>query len=139
MRWVKYGWVKKMISKTESTGFTLIEVMIALAIFAVAVASLSTAMHGNVRNANYLKEKTIANWIANNKLVEIHAANTYPPLQDRSDKIEYAGTEWVVNTKVQKAQTKMPIRIVEVSVGIENADDEVDYFSTLTAIVSDTQ
>ena len=125
--------------KSKSVGFTLIEVMIALAIFAVAVASLSTAMHGNVRNADYLKEKTIANWIANNKLVEIHAANTYPPLQDRSDKIEYAGAEWVVTTKVQKAQTKMPIRIVEVSVGRENSDDEVDYFSTITAIVSDTK
>jgi len=125
--------------KSKSVGFTLIEVMIALAIFAVAVASLSTAMHGNIRNADYLKEKTIANWIANNKLVEIHAANTYPPLQDRSDKIEYAGAEWVVTTKVQKAQTKMPIRIVEVSVGRENSDDEVDYFSTITAIVSDTK
>ena len=125
--------------KSKSVGFTLIEVMIALAIFAVAVASLSTAMHGNIRNADYLKEKTIANWIANNKLVEIHAANTYPPLQDRSDKIEYAGAEWVVTTKVQKAQTKMPIRIAEVSVGRENSDDEVDYFSTITAIVSDTK
>ncbi len=128
----------KMNSKTTEHGFTLIEVVIALFIFAVSVTALSTAIQGNIRNADYLKEKTIANWIANNKLVEIQAAGTYPPLQDKQDKIEYAGTEWVVNTKVLKAQTKMPIRIIEVSVGRE-ADGEADYFATLTALASDTK
>lgn len=110
----------------------------ALAIFSVAVAGLSSAMHGNVRNAGYLKDKTIANWIANNKMVELHAAGAYPPLQDRTDKLEYAGTEWVVNTKVQKAQTKMAIRIVEVSVGQES-EGETNYFATLTGLISDTK
>lgn len=132
----------KMIRKSnplnDSTGFTLIEVMVALAIFAVAVAGLSSAMHNNVRNAGYLKDKTVANWIANNKMVEINAAGDYPPLQDRSDKIEYAGAEWVVNTKIQKAQTKMAIRIVEVSVGMES-DGEPNYFATITGLVSDTK
>lgn len=128
----------KMTSPKSNSGFTLIEVMIALAIFAVAVASLSTAMQGNIRNADYLKEKTIANWIANNTLVEIQAAGTFPPLQDRKDKIEYAGEEWVVNTKVVKAQTKLPVRIIEVSVGRESAG-EANYFATLTALASDTK
>lgn len=128
----------KMSWKTRDSGFTLIEVMIALAIFAVAMASLSTAMQGNVRNADYLKEKTIANWIANNKLVEIQAEGVYPPLQDKKDKIEYAGSEWVVNTKVIKAQTKLPVRIVEVSVGRESGG-EANYFATITALASDTK
>ena len=61
----------------RSTGFTLIEVLVALAIFAVAGAALSTAIQGNVRNANYLKDKTLANWIANNKMVELHQANQF--------------------------------------------------------------
>ncbi len=124
--------------KTTSNGFTLIEVLVALAIFAVAVASLSGAIQNNVNNANYLKDKTIANWIANNKMVELHAANNYPALADRTDKIEYAGREWVVNTKIQKAQTKMAIRIVEVAVGVEN-DDDTNYYATLTGLVSDTK
>jgi len=124
---------------SDKRGFTLIEVMVALAIFAVAVAGLSSAMHNNVRNANYLKEKTVANWIANNKMVEIHAAGDYPPLQDRSDKIEYAGAQWVVNTKIQKTRNEnMAIRLIEVSVGMEN-DGEPNYFATITGLVSDTK
>ena len=129
----------KAIRLRRATGFTLIEVMVALAIFAVAVAGLSSAMHNNVRNANYLKEKTVANWIANNKMVEIHAAGDYPPLQDRSDKIEYAGAQWVVNTKIQKTRNEnMAIRLIEVSVGMEN-DGEPNYFATITGLVSDTK
>jgi len=124
--------------RNKLAGFTLIEVMVALVIFAVGVASLSTALQGNIRNANYLKEKTIANWIANNKLVEIYAAGNYPALENRIDKIEFAGTEWVVNTKVQKAQTKMPVRIVDISVGVDG-DKEPNYFATITGVVSDTK
>ncbi len=122
--------------KTE-TGFTLIEVMIALAIFAVAVASLSASMHNNVRNAGYLKDKTIASWIANNKMVELQAAGTYPPVSDRTDKLEYAGTQWVVNTKVQKTQSKMAVRLVEINVGVER-DGKPNYFASLTGLVSET-
>jgi general secretion pathway protein I len=127
-----------MMNITTSKGFTLIEVLIALAIFAVAVASLSGAMQNNVRNAGYLKDKTIANWIANNKMVELHAAGNYPALADRSDKLEYAGREWVVNTKVQKAQTKMAVRIVNVSAGVER-DGDVNYYATITGLFSDTK
>ena len=126
-----------LMRKTER-GFTLIEVMIALAIFAVAVASLSSAMHNNVRNAGYLKDKTVANWIANNKMVEMQAANNYPPLQDRTDKIEYAGAEWIVNTKVQKAATKMPVRIIEINVGVER-DGKPSYFATITGLLTDSK
>ena len=122
----------------RSNGFTLIEVLVALAIFAVAGAALSTAIQGNVRNANYLKDKTLANWIANNKMVELHQVNQYPKPMDRIDKLEFAGREWVVNTKVQKAQSKMPVRIVEISGGVEYGD-ETNYYATLTGLVSDTK
>ena len=87
------------------------------------MASLSAAMQNNVKNANYLKDKTIAHWIASNKMVELAAAGDYPAIADRTDKIEYAGQEWVVNTKIQKAQTKMAIRIGEVSVGTMLGDE----------------
>ncbi|MGB3623598.1 MAG: type II secretion system minor pseudopilin GspI [Ketobacter sp.] len=122
----------------NSSGFTLIEVLVALAIFAVAVASLSAAMQNNVKNANYLKDKTIAHWIASNKMVELAAAGDYPAIADRTDKIEYAGQEWVVNTKIQKAQTKMAIRIGEVSVGMEKEGD-ANYYATLTALFSEAK
>lgn len=125
------------MKNTAIEGFTLIEVLVALAIFAVAVASLSGAMQNNVKNASYLQEKTLAHWIASNKMVELSAMGGYPPLADRTDKVEFAGQEWVVRTHIQKAQTQLPIRIGEVSVGKEG-EEGVNYFSTLSGLFSDT-
>ncbi len=124
--------------KKTSNGFTLIEVLVALSIFAVAVASLSGALQNSVRNADYIKEKTIAHWIANNKMVEMQAADNFPPIADRTEKVEFAGRQWVVRTKVEKANTAMPVRIAEVSVGV-NVDGEVNYYSIINGIFSDTK
>lgn len=121
---------------TSNKGFTLIEVLIALAIFAVAIASLSGAMRNNISNSNYLQDKTFAHWIATNKMVEIQQSGVYPPIADRSDKVEFAGREWVVRTKVEK--TSDFVRRVTVSVGAEGEDD-VNYFSFLEGFFSDAK
>lgn len=138
MRQARSGLAMKKMKTKSASGFTLIEVLVALAIFAVAVASLSAAMQNNVKNANYLKDKTLAHWIATNKMVELTATGDYPALADRTDKVEFAGQQWVVNTKIQKAQTKMAIRIGEVSVGRET-DGEPNYFATLTGLFSEAK
>ncbi len=121
--------------KKIASGFTLIEVLVALAIFAVAVASLSGAIQNNVKNATYLKNKTVAHWIASNKMVELLQTGKYPPLTDRVDKVEYAGREWVVNTQVKKQGAEYA-RGVFISAGIQGEEDDPNYFATVFTIVT---
>lgn len=121
---------------TSTKGFTLIEVMVALSIFAVAVSTLSGAMRNNVSNSSYLKDKTMAHWVASNKMVEIQQSGVYPPIADRKDKVEFAGREWIVRTRVEKTVTVM--RKLEVSVGVDQGG-EVNYFSFLEAYFSDAK
>lgn len=45
-------------------GFTLIEVLLALAIIAIALTALLKATASNVANTHRIKEKTISHWIA---------------------------------------------------------------------------
>lgn len=122
--------------KKIASGFTLIEVLVALAIFAVAVASLSGAIQNNVKNATYLKNKTVAHWIASNKMVELLQTGKYPPLTDRVDKVEYAGREWVVNTRITKQAVEYA-RGVYISAGIQGEDDDdPNYFATVFSLVA---
>lgn len=123
----------------KSSGFTLIEVMVALAIFAVSMTALTTTFQTNVTNAALLKNKTLAHWLAQNKMVEMKAQliakDVFPQVTDRNDKVEFAGREWVVKTKVSKSP-KAGFQIVEISVG-EDASGDPYFFTTLQGYLSD--
>lgn len=53
-----------MISKRTPSGFTLVEVLLALAIIAIALTALLKAIAQNVENTQRIKEKTISHWVA---------------------------------------------------------------------------
>ncbi|KTD59200.1 GspI family T2SS minor pseudopilin variant LspI [Legionella shakespearei] len=53
-----------MIRKPQSSGFTLIEVLLALAIIAIALTALLKATAQNIENTHRLKEKNVSHWIA---------------------------------------------------------------------------
>ena len=54
----------------RSKGFTLIEVMVALVVVAVALPALLTALYGQVDGTAHLRDKTIAQFVAGNRLAE---------------------------------------------------------------------
>jgi general secretion pathway protein I len=51
-------------------GFTLVEVMVALMVIAIALPALLKALYQQVDGTAYLRDKSIAHWIATNKLTE---------------------------------------------------------------------
>ena len=119
--------------KKKSKGFTLIEVMIALAIFAVAMGALMSAVRNNLSTITGLQNRTMAQWIASNQLVRYHSINAQMPVADRKDKLTYAGREWAIRTVVIKKTDR--INEVNISVG-EKVGREENYYTTLTGYLS---
>jgi general secretion pathway protein I len=60
-------------------GFTLIEVLVALAIVAVALAAGMRAVAQSADGATNLKARTLALWVAQNRLAQAQLAGTRPP------------------------------------------------------------
>ena len=54
----------------RQSGFTLIEVLIALAILAIAICAVLKALGDSARNASQLQSKLAAHWLAMNKVAE---------------------------------------------------------------------
>ena len=52
-------------------GFTLIEVMVALAVVAIALPALLISLYQQVDSTAYLRDKSMAHMVAANKLVEL--------------------------------------------------------------------
>jgi general secretion pathway protein I len=86
----------------KQQGMTLIEVMVALAIFAVAALSIVSMTGEHIRSLSYLEQKNMGLWIANNHLTQVNLDNKFPALGTKNGKLDYAGITWFWQQKVVK-------------------------------------
>jgi general secretion pathway protein I len=80
-------------------GFTLVEVLVALMIVAIGLAALMTAVSGTARTSGYLRDKTLAQWIALNRLSEVRL--TLNKLGENNDtgQLDFANRTWHYDTR----------------------------------------
>ena len=55
----------------SSRGFTLVEVMVALMVIAIALPAMLKALYQQVDATGYLRDKSMAQWVATNKMTEV--------------------------------------------------------------------
>lgn len=78
----------------RSTGFTLIEVMVALTIIAISLGALLSSSGTQASSATYLKQKTLAHWVATNELTQIQITKELPDIGDKKGSTKMADFEW---------------------------------------------
>lgn len=102
-------------------GFTLIEVMVALAIVAFSLTAVAASMNQMIDAANTMRERTYASWIAQNKIVEMRLANVIPEVSTTSGEVEYGYTQWEWRAVVSETGVDNFMR-VDVSVSAVDSD-----------------
>ena len=118
-----------------SNGFTLLEVMVALAIVALSLTAVAASMNQMIGSATTMQERTYASWIAQNKIAEIRLANVMPEVGTTSGEIEFGNTLWVWRAVV--AETGVAnFRRIDVSVSNEDDDYEI---RTVTGFIGEPQ
>lgn len=98
-----------------SRGFTLLEVLIAMAIFSIAGVALIETAGNNFKNLSRLETQMVAGWVASNQLVEVSLDKTWPPRNNKKGEVELAGRKWFWLQKVIKT-TDEEMRAVVVEV-----------------------
>ncbi len=80
-------------------GFTLVEVLVALMIVAMGLAALMTAVSGTARTSGYLRDKTLAQWMALNRLSEVRLnLNKFGQNTDTGE-LNFANRTWHYDTR----------------------------------------
>jgi len=84
----------------REAGFTLIEILVALAVVAVALAAGMRALAQSADGAGTLKARTLALWVAQNRLAATELAGALPATGDRKGDAVQADRAFVWREKV---------------------------------------
>ncbi len=91
-------------------GFTLIEVLLALAVIAIALTALLRATGQNVAHTQRIKEKSISHWVAMQGVAAIQLGLVVvPPNQEITEVTTMLGQRWywrakLIQTPIKTAQ-----------------------------------
>lgn len=85
-------------------GFTLLEVLVALTIVALSLGALISTSGSQATSAAYLKQKTIAHWVAMNEITQLQIEKAWPSKGDTKGTTQMAGTEWFWTLTVKETE-----------------------------------
>jgi general secretion pathway protein I len=121
-----------------SRGFTLIEVLVALAIVAIGMSAVLEALTSSANTAMYLQDKTFAQWVALNRIETVRLSGAVPSAGTSNDDIDFAGRSWEWRQKVT-GLPRVP-GMVQIDVDVRPADskasDERGWYASATAFMS---
>ncbi|QHG67472.1 type II secretion system minor pseudopilin GspI [Pseudomonas putida] len=100
-------------------GFTLLEVLVALSVFAVLAAAVTTASQQVLAQSQGMRDRLFASWIADNHLNELrlHATAT---AQRRMQEVQFDQRSWFI---VESRRHQPELALVEVGVSVGLASD----------------
>ena len=126
-------------ARQVSSGFTLVEVMVALAIVAIALPALLFTLYQQVDTTGYLRDKSMAQLVAVNKLTEFRlltqARRELSAGRDTGTSA-MAGRDWFWNLEV--SATELP-QFFKVAVSVGRAEQSTaagDALYSLSAFLS---
>lgn len=85
--------------RDRGAGFTLVEVLVALIIVTIGLAALMITVSSTARTSNTLREKTLAQWMALNRLTEVRLNLTKFGQNTDTGEINYANRTWHYDTR----------------------------------------
>jgi general secretion pathway protein I len=110
--------------RQRHAGFTLIEVMVALVVAALGMMAVHKMLNDYVVTAVEIERRTLASWIATNKLTELSIAPTWPALGNSDEEVEFANQQWRCEIEVSETPVTN-LRRVDVSVRLLSDPERV--------------
>ena len=102
-------------------GFTLVEILVALAVLAIALTATARSLGAAIDTTTALRDRTLARWVAEDRLAQLELSKEWPDLDVKEDDADMGGRafHWRQETGVTPAAR---MRRVEVSVFLPGTD-----------------
>lgn len=101
--------------RSPARGFTLVEVLVALAVLAIALAAVMRAMAQAIDTTATLRQHEVALWVAQNRLVQHEMSQDWPSVDTTDGDADMGGRKWYWREQV--STTPEPkIRRIEITI-----------------------
>ncbi len=110
--------------RRSCSGFTLIEVMVALSIVALSLTAVTASISQMINAAESMRNRTYASWIAQNRITELRLAAEAPEVGSSNGEVQYANTDWSWRAVVAETGVDDLFRI-DVSVSLAGSEDNI--------------
>lgn len=124
--------------RQHAHGFTLLEILVSLTILSIAMAALIRSAGSFVGNQASLRDRTVAEWVARNHLVEQQVKKDWPSIGQEKGDIEYAGRDWRWVMQVTQTVEK-DLRRLDIEVFPAEDKDSKAPISTLSGFIAKKQ
>ena len=122
----------------RARGFTLIEVLIATAVLALALGAFITGGARYADYARYIHDRTLAQWVARNQLVEYHTAEQWPGTGTEDGEAEMGDSTWRWVAEIEESPDpdvrRIDIRVFRIDG--DSGDPEADSVALLSGFVT---
>ncbi len=118
----------------KNAGFTLLEVMVALFVVAVAMGGAIKVIENSAQNTSRMTDKTFASWVAMNKITELRLGSEWPKIGTAKGESEMSDRKWKWEQNTIKTDDDK-VRRVELSVWGE-VNNELDPYVTVVGFLT---
>ena len=118
---------------SSASGFTLIEILVAVAILAIALAATTRAASLATDGTLETRHRLLATWAAENRVAELRARRIFPAAESNRFSVDQGGLALVIDETV--SDTPNPV-IRRVDLAVADARDSQRVLTRLTAYVS---
>lgn len=128
----------------NNTGFTLIEVLVALMVFAALGFAVSARIGDVAQQGFVLERRAVAHWVAQNQLQRLHldrqqqilsGSPTALSLGTRTERVYMAERDWVVHIESKRTEQPLINRIELAVYELDSNGEEIGPYDQLISFV----
>ncbi|QSP93955.1 type II secretion system minor pseudopilin GspI [Marinobacter salinisoli] len=121
----------------RQAGFTLIEVLVALLVFALVATAAADVGGQYISSFERIRDKTLAAWLADNRISQLRLQEDLPGISENAQDLDYGPYEWQVTTRVLATEDPSIRRVEVVVARYRDAGTEPAPIHTLMAFLGE--